>query len=113
MALSLFTADDDEPYVTLSVNLPEHDPIKPNQTFIDTNNCYGVEEFLGSLSGAKQVTENGVPVTAQSGYCTYPLYEFDENLLRELDAAGYEEYLAGCGGEQSEEAEDMGMGGMA
>ena len=96
MALSLFSAADNEPYATLSVNLPEHDPLKPNQTFIDTNNCFGAEAFLESLDGAKKVTVNGIPVTGRSGYCTYPLYEFDEKLLCELDAAGYKEHLENC-----------------
>ena len=110
MALSLFSADDNEPYATLSVNLPEHDPLKPNQTFIDTNNCFGAEAFLESLDGAKKVTVNGIPVTERSGYCTYPLYEFDENLLRQLDAPGYEEHLKNCMSEAQEtESEDMEM----
>ena len=113
MALSLFSAEDDELYTTLSVNLPKHDEIRVNQTFIDTNNNPGAEDFLRSLSGARQVTENGIPVTAQSGYCIYPLYEFDEELLRELDERGYEEYLNSCSQfEQDTEAEDIGMGGM-
>ena len=51
---------------------------------------------MESLDGAKKVTVNGIPVIGRSGYCTYPLYEFDEKLLCELDAAGYKEHLKNC-----------------
>ncbi|HRU98626.1 MAG TPA: DUF4313 domain-containing protein [Ruminococcus sp.] len=90
------TAEDDEFEVTLSVNIGNsignNSLMPPNCAFIDTNNNPGAEEFLQSI-GAKPYERFGSPVFGYSGFCRYPLYEFPENLLREMDAAGYEEHL--------------------
>lgn len=65
-----------EPYSSLTVNLWNELP--ENMAFIDTNNCPEAEIFikeneLGSFTGYRE----------QSGFCKYPLYEFDLNKLRE------------------------------
>lgn len=58
------------PYATLTVNLGKKLP--KNQAFVDTNNCYWAERFI-------QENELGHPAgeVGYSGWCRYPLYEFD------------------------------------
>lgn len=96
MALMSFT-EDDEPYYTISVNLGnfagELSFIRQNCAFIDTNNVPDVEAFLEGV-GATPYTRFGEPVIAESLFCTYPLYEFPEELLIEMDADGYSEHVA-------------------
>lgn len=57
--------------------------------FIDTNN--------NGLEILKWIEDNKLAVSTgkskSSGYCLYEEYCFDPNILRELDAAGYSEYL--------------------
>ena len=73
LALSLLEINEG-PYATLTVNLDETLPM--NQAYVDTNNCAWAETFihmnkLGVHTGKFKV----------SGFCTYPLYEFNlENL---------------------------------
>lgn len=64
------------PFATLSVNL--YDRLPKNQAYVDTNNCPWAIDFireyeLGKFTG----------ITGRSGYCTYPLYEFDLSKLGE------------------------------
>lgn len=121
IALTMYTADDNEYFATLSVNLSEHIPLEPNQTFIDTNNLSDAEKFLSSIDGARPVMNNGNPVTGHSGYCEYPLYEFDNDLLCRLDPEGYERHFGNTQEtehnvrKQQDETEDMtmGMGGIS
>ena len=59
------------PIATITVCLDD-DRLEPNQSYVDTNNCPWAPEWieengLGRNTGKK----------ARSGYCTYPLYEFD------------------------------------
>lgn len=58
------------PFATLTVNLGRKLP--ENQAFVDTNNCPWAEQFIAQ-------NELGVPVGdfGFSGYCAYPLYEFN------------------------------------
>lgn len=61
--------EDEEPFAMLTVNLGEKLP--PNQAYVDTNNLRTAFDFiilynLGKLIGF-----------GQSGFCTYPLIEFD------------------------------------
>lgn len=42
------------------------------RAFVDTNNCDWAERFLKKNKLAK-----GTGIKAQSGFCTYPLYEWD------------------------------------
>lgn len=66
----------EEPFATITVNLPDSKGLKENLAFIDTNNCPWAVDFL---------TENKIAidtgVRASSGYCTYPLFEFDMSKL--------------------------------
>lgn len=112
MAITLFT-DDGEEYGTLTVNLGEHEEIEANQAFIDVNNMPEAIELLSSIEGVKPVIRNGVTVTARSGFCEYPLYEFDEELLRQLDNEGYERHLVNYSDSQQVEHGNMEMGGIS
>ncbi|MBO5559082.1 DUF4313 domain-containing protein [Ruminococcus sp.] len=110
MAITLFTSDGEE-FGTLSVNVWEHGHIEPNQTFIDTNNMPNAVEFLESIKGVEPVTENGVPVTAKSGFCEYPLFEFSEELLADMDLKGYMEHIHNYDRALTDMTKEMTMGG--
>ena len=98
MSISMFFTEDEE-WQELTKNFGNfvgNDPytgsfIRKNCAFVDINNCPGAEEMLKRI-GAKPYTRFGSPVTVRSGFCIYPLYEFSEDLLREMDAEGYEEF---------------------
>lgn len=74
-----------QPYADITVNLISNIP--PYTAFVDTNNMPELEEFL---------VENGIATFSgfvqESGYCTYPLYFFKEEKLRELCPDGMLEY---------------------
>ena len=76
-----------EPYGDITVNLREGAPDYCG--YLDTNNMSGLEEFIkqndiGEFTGLVQ----------RSGFCTYPLYLFDPENLRELCPKGMAEYEA-------------------
>ena len=64
------------PFTSLTVNLPEI-VIKENQAFVDTNNCTWAPEFIEQYSLGKATGEYG-----ESGFCRYPLYEFDMDKIQ-------------------------------
>lgn len=76
----------DGPYTGLTVNLGV--PLPPNMAFIDTNNNPEAPEFLGKYGLAKFT--GGL---VQSGYCVYPLYEFDMNKLKEAAPKDFAHYI--------------------
>ena len=82
LAIELMCIDEEygfeEPLARLTVNLQDYKNLKDNQAFIDTNNCPWAEEFLKENKFAKPTG-----IMGHSGYCVYPLYEFD---LEELNA---------------------------
>jgi hypothetical protein len=94
------TTQDYEPYSTLTVNLADspllhsEELILPKNTaFIDTNNNPGITTFIRDAKLAKPYKmPNGIPIQMTSGFCTYPLYQFDENELKKYDPKGYAEY---------------------
>lgn len=61
-----------EPFADITVCLGE--PLMPGFAYVDTNNCPWAERLLAETGIAKPA-KNGA--AKQSGYCTYPLYEFD------------------------------------
>lgn len=74
-----------EPYGNVTVNLGRKIP--PYCAFVDTNNMPEAEDFLinnrlASFTGLVQ----------ESGYCTYPLYQFDAERLRQLCPGGMAAY---------------------
>lgn len=74
LALTMDYMDEDYhclmPFATLTVNLGKKIP--ENQAFVDINNCPWAEDFIEENGLGK---ETGV--IGGSGFCFYPLYEFD------------------------------------
>ena len=102
MAMALLVNDEDDNEIgRLTVNIGSSigngTLIPRNCAFIDTNNNPGIEAFLEGI-GAKQYERFGEPVYGYSGFCRYPLYEFPDDLLREMDAEGYEKHCKSYGG---------------
>ena len=77
--------DDLEEYAVLTVSFGEHISIK-NSAYIDTNNCPFADQLLNQ--GIAEPT--GLSKT--SGFCTYPLWEFKEDFLKEIGGETYQEY---------------------
>ena len=69
----------------MTVNLLSSVP--PYCAFVDTNNMPELEDFL---------VENGIAeftgLEQKSGYCSYPLYQFDVEKMRELCPDGMAAY---------------------
>ena len=74
-----------EPYCDLTTSFGEFIGIK-NCAYIDTNNC----DFADQLLKAGIGKDTGF--YKASGFCTYPLWVFDENFLKEIGAENYEKY---------------------
>ncbi len=66
------------PFAHLTVNLDATDEFPKNFGFVDTNNFPEAEELIDQLKIGK-ITE----YRAQSCFCVYPLYEFDEKAIEE------------------------------
>lgn len=81
LAILLITDSDIsyELFLVMTVNLC--DILLPNQAYVDTNNAPEVEQFIVD-------NKLGKPTGRQmaSGFCSYPLYEFDLDRCRELAA---------------------------
>ena len=60
-----------EPFATLTVNL-NYGKLPENKAFIDINNCPWAEEFIRENKLGKPTGEIGY-----SGFCEYPMYEFN------------------------------------
>lgn len=74
-----------EPYADLTVNFEGKVP--DYYGYVDTNNLPEAETFikenkLGTFTG----------MVKQSGFCTYPLYQFDKERLKELCPSGMDMY---------------------
>lgn len=78
------------PYSRITVNIDEF--VDPEYTgliaAIDTNNNPDITKFLESNNLAKFTGK-----VATSGYCTYPIYKFDENALRESCPELFEKHM--------------------
>lgn len=70
LAIWMYIADTGEPFATLTVNLDGELP--KNQAYVDTNNCPWGERFIQENGIGKFLNCYGY-----SGFCRYPLYEFD------------------------------------
>ena len=74
LALTMDYMDEDYhcmmPFATLTVNLGEK--LAKNQAYVDTNNCPWAEGFIEKYGLGKETGRIGM-----SGFCFYPLYEFD------------------------------------
>ena len=75
LAISMIDWNDGyaEPYASLTVNLGDRgDTLPMNQAYVDTNNLSGIEAWI-QKTGIGKFTGHVKP----SGFCVYPLYEFD------------------------------------
>ncbi len=78
-------SEDGEPYATLTKSFGEFIAVK-NCAYIDTKNCPYSKKLL-ELGVAKDTG-----ITKASGFCRYPLWEFDEDFLKDIGGEQYEQY---------------------
>ena len=76
LALQLWC--EDGPFATLTVNLPGLRGTKPNVSAVDTNNCPWAPALIKRLGIGKPTGDY-----LHSGFCTYPVYEFDMQKIAE------------------------------
>ena len=72
-------------YCMLTVSFGEFIGMK-NCAYIDSNNCDFIEQLL------EQGMAKPTGFTKHSGFCEYPLWEFDEQTLKYMGAENYEKY---------------------
>lgn len=80
LAIHLYYYDDEfqsyAPYSVLTINLEN---LKDKTTaYIDTNNCPWAEKFIRDNKLGVSLNKS-----FNSGYCTYPLYKFDMERIKE------------------------------
>lgn len=71
--------DGDEPFCSLTVNLPESE--KGDRQYIDINNC--PKEIIDKLLDEKCFTYTGT--TTKSGFVTYPEVKFNDEWIKAID----------------------------
>ena len=98
-----------EQYCVLTASFGEFIGMK-NCAYIDTNNC----EFADQLCKQGLATDTGF--YKHSGFCQYPLWEFDEATLREIDnetyqkySGAYETYMSSMYGDEPDEESSPNM----
>ena len=74
-----------ESFAMLTVSFGEFISIK-NAAYIDTNNCPFADQLL--KYGIAKKTD----FTKESGYCSYPLWDFNEDFLKEIGGEKYDAY---------------------
>ncbi len=82
--IQLYT-EDHEPFATVTKSFGEFIGIK-NCCYMDINNC----PFATVLLDEGVAKDTGF--TKQSGWCSYPLWVFDEKFLKEIGGEKYEQY---------------------
>lgn len=96
IAILLKDAEDRAPFTTATVNIGKYtgngSVLSPYCAYLDTNNNPTIEEFLIRNHLARPYTRFGEPVYGASGYMEYPLYEFDQELLKQIDPEGCAQY---------------------
>ena len=60
--------------------------------FVDVNNNPNIEQFIKENELGEPYMRFGEPVIMQSGFCQYPLYQFNQEKLEQLDKVGFENY---------------------
>lgn len=66
----------DGPIAHITVCLDD-DGLEANQSYVDTNNCPWAPEWITENNLGKDTGKQ-----RRSGYCTYPLYEFDMEKIK-------------------------------
>ena len=74
-----------EQYAILTKSFGEFIRLK-NSAYIDTNNCYFAQQLL------EQGMAKDTGFYKESGYCTYPLWQFEETFLQKIGREHYETY---------------------
>lgn len=77
----LLEDSDGYPFATLTVNIEASNTMANHEyAFVDTNNCPWAEEFI-------KESNLGTPVgfTGFSGFCEYPLYKFNTELMKDVE----------------------------
>lgn len=74
------------PWGDLTVNLVRSS-LEPNEAFLDTNNC--APEIITELKRKGCIKDTGLEMP--SGFCMYPLVEFSEEFLKEIESEGDED----------------------
>ncbi len=78
---------DIEPFGDVTVNISD---LPPYHAALDTNNMSGIESFVEREGLAQPSGE-----CLRSGYCQYPVYEFDREALQKLHPSGFDDYQRG------------------
>ena len=92
--------DGEDFFGDLTVNLPGNVPT--HCAYVDTNNLSGVLPFLKENKLATPL-----PFVGSSGFCTYPLFQFNIERLRELAPEDVEAYLALTPADKGAESNDF------
>ncbi|WP_407414241.1 DUF4313 domain-containing protein [Methanobrevibacter sp.] len=79
LAVMLEDSTDGSPFGVLTVCLP-HEFTPDGCAYVDTNNCPWAEEFI-----KENQLGDKLEFTAQSGFCTYPLYRFNLNKIQAVN----------------------------
>ena len=79
LAIILYDVDTDEEYAIITVNLVDSPIYGENQSYVDINNCPWAIDYIRRSGIGKPVGEFG-----SSGFCVYPLFEFDLERMIEL-----------------------------
>lgn len=79
LAVEAYNAEDQEPFATLTVNLHDPQQVRKNHAFYDVNNCGEILKQLEELGVCKKARGG---YKHQSGWVTYPLYEWNVDLFR-------------------------------
>lgn len=108
VSMALFSVKAGEMQGVATVNLQASmGPTIGNETvmprscaFLDTNNNPGIDEYLTEIGLGEVYTRwnfvrnRNEPVVGYSGFCEYPLFQFNEEALKKIDPQGFEEYIA-------------------
>ncbi len=87
ICVQLFCQDDENwvPFATVTKSFGEFIGVK-NAAYIDINNCPFTEQLIELGLAEKTGFDK------QSGFCTYPLYVFDESFLKNAGKDNYKKY---------------------
>lgn len=82
--------DEDGPVATITKYLGKTGA--RNRAFVDINNNPTIPWWMEKTGLGRFVEKDGRPVCRVSGMAVYPLYEFNEDLLEELDPEGWHRF---------------------
>ena len=92
LCMALMNGSDDTITVCFGEDIGNETIMPIYCAFLDENNFPGIGKRLEKAGIAEPYTRFGTPVAAESGFCTYPLFRFNAERLREMDHEGLAEY---------------------